>query len=584
MKSIQNRHFILTIFAFFLFVLAGVIITYPLISHMGEYITGYGDELNYAWIYNWAIHSLLSGNILNLYDTNIFYPYHIGLADSDPNLVTSFLAIIPLLLIKQPIVVVNFTVFSSIILVGFSLYLLAYYLTKNFYAAMLAGIIVIFSPAFLSFYVHIQMIAVEFVPLSLLFFLHFFKTKKTKFLFISLIFFLLQTYNNFIAGYFILFSYVIILAFAWFKDHKQVLVLMEKKNIILFIFSIVLLIPIMYPYYAVSKEFHYVRDIRDTIHFALQPEDYFYSSSFTKLQPLLNSLPFNRISQNNEFKPGFPGVVFFLLGIFVFIFGWQKRNKITYFSSFLTIAITGLILSLGPFLHLGRVTIHKPFPIPLPYAAFYYLLPGFQGFRNSARWEMLFLLAMAILIALFLHYFLKKYSLWKQTIVYCFLIVSCISEYNFPMRFFTVPAVKNFPAVEQWLTTTPMEATIIEVPLYNWNMFPYANIEFWRMYYSTIHFRRTVNGGGGFTPPAWQKMAYSLDATFPSEESLKIIKHMKVKYIIVHAKEFDQLHVDKYKINHKILPSGKELINELLKDKSIHLIKRFNNDYVFQIT
>src|SRR6185437_10531857 len=113
-----------------------------------------------------------------------------------------------------------------------------------------------------------------------------------------------------------------------------------------------------------------------------------------------------------EFKPGYLGAVFSLLLLLTIGFTVKYRKELTIYEKiFLSIVFLGLILSFGPFLHLGRQTIHHPFPIPLPYLIFYYLLPGFQGFRNSQRWEMLFIIGMAIIISLTLASLLKKISL-----------------------------------------------------------------------------------------------------------------------------------------------------------------------------
>jgi len=549
---------------------------------MGDFVTGYGDELNYAWIYNWVIHAVTSGSYASLFQTNIFYPYQIGLSDSDPNLVTSLLSIIPYYIIKEPIVVVNFTLISSLALLGFSVYMLCFYLTKDFFASLLAGSLIIFSPAVLSFYVHLQMIAVWYVPLAIMFFLRFLKEKRGKYLLASLLFFVLQTYNNFLAGYFILFSYAIIFIFYLSYQRKQLKNLIGKKYISFFIFAFILILPIAYPYYQVSKEFHYTRDIKDAVHLALQPEDLLYTWNINRLYQPINSLPFNKASQNGEFKPGYLGLIFSLLAILTLVMlikNFKKKDLVN--NSFLAISLTGLVLSLGPVLHLGRYTIHNPFPIPLPYALFYYIVPGFQGFRNAARWEMLFILLLAVLCALVLVKILKKYSTKTKIIIYCILIVGCFAEGNFPMHLQKIISVKDFPKVYSWLATTPENTKIIEMPIYSWNMAPYSDNEFWRMYYSTIHFRRTVNGGGGFTPPPWIEMVYELDASFPSPNALEKLDTLGLQYIIVHKNEYDIIHDDRYLINDRRFPSGNEVIKRLSENNHMQFVKKFGNDYVY---
>ncbi len=569
--------------AFIIFLLAAVFITFPWIFHLTDYVTGYGDNFIYAWIHTWAIQSLVSGNISSIFTTNIFYPFQIGPGASDPNLAASYISLIPYLITKEPIVTVNFITILSIILTGFSLFLLSYKITKDYLASILCGVLVIFSPAYLSFFAHIQMFFIVFVPLSLLFFLNFIESGKTKYLVVSIVFFLIQTHNNFLGGYFILFSYAIIFFFAYLKDKKNAIKLISKQNIAVFIISLVLVVPVMLPYFKVSKEFNYVRDIRDTVHFALQPEDLLYASDFSRLGPIFNDLPINKVSQNNEFKPGFLGFVFTLLTIFAFIYVMRNlRKKNLELNSFTAISLLGLILSLGPVLHLGRQTVHTPSLIPLPYALFYYIIPGFQGFRNSARWEVLFIIGTGVVISIVLAKLLAQKKLSKKLIIYSLLILGCVIELNHPMKFVKIPGVKDFPPEHVWLATTPQDTKYIEMPIYNWNMFDYASEELWRMYFSTIHYRRTVNGGGGFTPPAWQEMVYELDETFPQDLTIKRLKDLDLDYLVVHKNEYDRLRSDKFEVNGKHIENGESVINKLNENKQLRLIKKFDDTYVYE--
>lgn len=569
--------------ALIIFILSAVFITLPWIFHLTDSVTGYGDNFIYAWIHVWAIQSLVSGNLSNIFTTNIFYPYQIGPGASDPNLATAFISAVPYLITKEPIITVNFITILGVILTGYSLFLLSYKITKDYLASLFCGILVIFSPAYLSFYAHIQMLFIVFVPLSLLYFLNFIKSGKTKHLIISLIFFLVQTYNNFLGGYFILFSYAIIFFFYFLADKKQSLKLINRQNIAIFAITLALIVPVMLPYFKVSRQFNYVRDIRDTVHFALQPEDLLYASDFSRLNQILNSLPINRVSQNNEFKPGYLGAVFSILAIFAFIYVIKNRSRKNFeIYSFASISLLGLILSLGPVLHLGRQTIHSPSLIPLPYALFYYLIPGFQGFRNSARWEVLFIIGAAVIIGIVLSKVLKKYSLNKKIVIYAVLIFLCVIELNHPMTFVKIRGADNFPQEHKWLATTAPEIKYIEMPIYNWDMYDYATIELERMYFTTIHFRRTVNGGGGFTPPAWQEMVYELNETFPSRQAVRRLNDLDLNYLIVHKNEYDRLYKDKFEVNRVKIKNGDSIINELNKNSNLKLFKRFGDTFIYE--
>ena len=576
-KQVKPHFFALLIFFF-----AAVYITYPLIFHLGEYVTGSGDELLISWILHWVVDAILTGNITHFFDANTFYPYENTLAYSDIFITSSLLALIPYLLIDEPIVLFNFTFFSSLFLLGFSVFALSYYLSKNLLSSLLSGLLVIFAPTLLDKKMHIQILAIWFVPFAILFFFHFLRTHKIKFLIISLGFFIAQTYNSFLPGYFIIFSYLIIYITYFLKSKRDALTLVTKKSIAAIFISIALIIPIAIPYFQVSHEFDYVRDIRDTIHFGLQPEDFFYPSSDTRFYDLLISLPFNQISQNDEFKVGYLGMAFTSLVLLVIIgFSTSIKKKGYELIAVFSISLTGLLLSFGPVLHLGRQTIHDPFPIPLPYLLFYYLVPGFQGFRNSGRWEMLFVISIAIVIAIILPILLHNISKRKQYLMYAILILACITEFNFPLRYQKAPKYKDFPQVYSWLDTTPKDTAIVEMPIYNWNMHPYTYDDILRQYYGTVHLRKTLNGASGFSPPPWQDVVTKLLKTFPDNTSLTTLQDLGIDYIVVHKDDYDRLASDNFTLNQIPMRDGEQVITMLNTSKQVKFVIRFGNDYVY---
>lgn len=579
------KNFKLHLCSLLLFTLAALYITFPLILHFSSTVTGLGDELVITWIQNWVIHALMT-NPLHLFQADIYYPFHNALAYSDAFLPTSVLAAIPLFIFKEPIVTFNFTQITSFLLLGFCTYILSYFLTKNFLASVLSGMLLIFSPVAIDKHVHLQILAIEAVPLAMLFFIRFLQSTKTKFLLWSLIFFVLQTYNSFMPGYFILFAYFFLLLSFFFKDKRQSLRFLTKQKIFLVVFSFLLIIPIATPYLQVSHEFHYTRDIRDAIHFAIQPEDLLYAGSFSRLQPLLLKIPITQTSKYGEVKPGFLGLTLTILTVLTCFFAYQQRKKIKQywiFYSLLATAFTGLVISLGPALHINRLTIHKPFPIILPYTLLYYVLPGFQGFRNAARWEMLFLICIVVCVAVAITVILHRFSIRKQIIIYIVLIVATIAEYNFPMHFEQVPQIAYFPQEYHWLKTTPINTKIIEMPIYNWSMLPYSFGEQVRGYYNAYYFRTTMSGFSGFSPPPWQVMVTHLLATFPNNTSLQTLKQLEITYIVVHKTEFDTLNRNNFMINHIAIPDGTKIITSLLKNNKVQLTKVFGTTYVFKI-
>lgn len=569
-------------FVFFIFFFLAVYITYPLIFHLGDYVTGFGDELFIAWNHNWVIHALFT-DPLNIFNANIYFPYKNTLAFSEPFFTSSILSIIPVLLIRQPIAAVNFIFISSIMLTGFAVYLLCLNLTKNHLASLICAFLLIFSPAFLDKKTHLQVIALEHIPFSILFTFLYLKKQRFVYLIFSALFFLLQMYNSFMPGYFLVFFYAIFLGVLFFFQKKEAQKLINKKTLGLILITLLLIIPVIYPYLKISKELNGKRDIRDAIHFALQPEDFLVTNEHSRLNSVLNLIENpGKYAVNAEIKPGFIGFVFSILVLISLIrlpYYWRKRN--VYYLSFFSTGILGLILSLGPALHLGRQTIHFPFLIPLPYAIFYYILPGFQGFRNSARFEMLFILLLTIPIAILLADWFKKIKK-KQVIVSLILVIGIVLEFSWPIKFFPILQTKNFPFEHHFLVTTPINSSYIEMPIYNWNMFPYSGEEIEREYFSTLHFRKTVNGYSGFSPYPWQDMTYRLAQNFPDENSVQEIKKIGINYLIVHEDEYDTISKKGFDLFEHKTPDGKTVFDKLQANKSLIFILRKNKTFIFK--
>lgn len=562
----NNKTVLALLSGFLIFFIASIYITYPLIFHLSELTTGFGDELLISWIQNHAIYSI-THNPLSIFNGNIFYPYQNTIAYSDLFLISSILSSVPVYILKEPIVAINFTLISSLFALGFSVFLFSYYSTKNFLASVISGLLIIFSPVVLDKKVHLQVLAIMWVPLSMMFFIHFLKSNKSKWLALSMFFFVIQTANSFLPGYFIIFFYAVCLLVLFFKDRKKLRALIHKRNLAIIVCTFLILIPLLLPYVHISNEFSFKRDIRDSIHFALQPEDFFVAGPDSKMASILpQSLRIDKFN-NGEIKPGFIGLAFTILSLSSIVYFLKKKKKDLVLLSIFSTGVLGLVTSLGPALHWGRVTIHHPFLIPLPYALFYYLLPGFSGFRNSARWEMLFVLCFAILIAVMLNEFLKRFSKNKRFLIYSLVIAVIIWEVSFPMKFYKAESVSNFPKVYNYISKQNSPA--IFMPICNWND-KCAGEEFKRVYYSISGYPMMINGTSGFSPPKWQNKIQNINTKFPSEESLFSIKKMGVNYIV-----FENDIWKKY--------GNKEVLDQLKINKELKLIKQFDNTYVFEL-
>lgn len=565
------------------FIFASIYVTYPLIFNLEDSVLGLGDELLITWIINWDIYAFAHFP-LKIFDANIFYPYHNSLSFSDAFFTSAAIAFLPVKIFKEPAIAYNVNLLFSFSTLGFFTYLLVYYFTKNNYSSIISGTLFAFSTYTLEKTVHLQLLSVQWIPLTLLFFFRFINEKKYRYLIFSCIFFVIQVYNSFLPGYFLIVSFMCLLLILYIKKYYDIKLLINKNTLVIISLSLLVILPIAMPYLKTSSDFNYVRDIRESIHTANRPEYFLYAYGKTRLKDLLIEI-FYKNNKGPYFYDGYLGFAFIVLSIFAIFYRIINRKKYSnsYFDSFLFIGIFSFVLSLGPVFQWGGRVIKDPFMIPLPYAIFYYILPGFKGFRNSGRWEMLMMFAFSVMIGLFLAKLYKNKPLLIKvfmTLAICFLV---FAEFTFPLKIEKIPKLYQFPPVYSYINTLPSNAAIIELPIYNWNMQPYSGIELKREYFSTVHFRPMVNGGSGFSPIDWQNQTYKFMLEFPSEQTIKRLKDIRVKYLIFHKKEYDKMELDNYKIRDINVVNWKTIQDKIKEFPEVKYIKNFGDDYVYEL-
>jgi len=270
---------------------------------------------------------------------------------------------------------------------------------------------------------------------------------------------------------------------------------------------------------------------------------------------------------------GYRGFVSIILtvGLLFYVFFKRKKHYPKFLKLFTFTGIFLYILSLGPAFQLWGKVIKLPFIIPLPYALFYYLAPGFKGFRNSGRIEIFEIFVFSIAIGLFLS---SKLKLRNAAIKIFSVIIICgfiLFEATVPVPFSKVPSKNEIPKVYSFIATTPTDSVIAEFPLYNWRMLPYSLDEVRREYYSTIHFRKMLNGASGFSPDSWQTLVTSIASEFPKKNAFLLLKKTGINYIIVHADEFDKLNEKEHRFTkNSIVPNSLTILHILENNPNVN--------------
>lgn len=500
---------------------------------MGTHLPSREDGMLISFLIYWVAHATQTGQ--NLYQLPIFYPFSQTLAYSDPYLTTGWLSL-PLFWFTENIVLVhNVNLVAGTMAAFFGMYLLVEWLTKSKAAAIISALTFTFSSLHLHYIVHLHTYLIAGLPFSFYFFLRWHKSLRWRLLLGSAGCFLYQALNAPMTGFFLAFTFLMTLTQG---NIRQQLWQNKIQVAVIGLATLILTLFVYQPYFEVSQEFNYNRSIRDAAHFAHSVNRFITPESLLLLSLMLILGYRSRkvLPLINEVKSANPP------------FGLTLRTQFL-------IAALGAVLMLGPVLKVNDQTF-KIFnwPIPLPYAVLYYLVPGFQAFRTSSRWITVFNFGLSLMIGTLL----ARSQLKRLQLIFIGLtLTSFFWLTQAPsLQLFNIPQTQS--AIYDLVKTRP-EPALAEFPVFSWRMEPHLHFETERYFAQIHHQKRLYNGASGFTPPIREHEWDELWLEFPSQSALAHLKHAGVSLILVDFGIYDQLAQANFVyLNHRS-PTGLEI-------------------------
>jgi hypothetical protein len=474
---------------------------YPFIGHLKGVAVDDADSLLMIWIYNQNIQKI-PGNLINLFQGNIFYPYKNIMAYSDLHFLSSLLAYISVKLTKEPSVSLSSAFIFGQLLTATVVYKWWEELTKDKWAAALGALALTVSQIRLGYPAHMQMWNMQYFIFSAYMYWKYRKVKKLRYLNIGIVTTALLVWESPLQVYFSLFTGAVILL----PEIKGILVNWTRVLPAVFV-AILVSLPVAFTYWSVSNEFNYQRTIRDAANFSIGPDDFF--------GPL--------------FSPGL--YVLALAGYITGKLSLKQKNT----RWLVMLLLTGFVMSLGPVLkwHSATFKIFGKIFIPLPYGVLYYILPGFGAFRTPSRWIWLAALALSGLIAYGISRAKDKKELLILGFIVAFLGGTMIKSVMH------IPTINEYPKVYGFLKDQPGDV-VIELPSYARSGSPKTKIEFYRMLYSLKHKKHLVNGTSGFSPPEWEKLVSDVREQFPKDEAYMRLKKLGVNYVVIERSFYEE--------------------------------------------
>ncbi len=548
---------------------------WPVIVSPHDSLVAGDEDVLITWILNQTIQKI-PNRLSEIFQGNIFHPFKNTMAYSVLLIPSALLGLIPAKLTGFPVLAFNTAFIFGQVLTMLVTYLWFKEMTKNTLASLLGSIILGLSQIRFHHIVHLQMWTMQWWLISGWMIWKFSKYGKIRHLYLSAIFAVIQIWECLLPIYFILATGAFLLLFEFRKILKVKNI--RKHLIIALLLFFIFSSPVLFTYFSVSKQFDYVRPIREVAHFSMSIND-------------LWGMYFS------------PVLYFFLIiSLLMVLSFWKKSRSVgrliesqRNFKWIFTVGFVGLIMSLGPVLKWQGKTIKLfgRFFIPLPYGIFYYIIPGLNGLRSPARWLWLVAFAVSGLIAVI---FAKNEALpTKVGSIFSLTKDSCfISKLKFGdfaekcnkikhknqiivlgillailggtkvTDTKLIPTPNQYPKVYTWLEKQKGEV-ILELPIYTWGAGEIYKNEMYRMLYSLKHRKKLVNGASGFYPPESEKLARDLWNDFPSNDLDDELTNLEVDYVIVHRDEYDNEKLV------KIETWGKD--NVVWKDETVFVFK-----------
>ena len=504
------------------YVVASGVYTFPLVLHVSDALIDRPDTLFNSWVLAWDVHALAT-NPFHLLDANIFFPFPQPLTYSDIML-TGAIMVAPIeLLTANPALGHNLLTLASLVLGAFTTYLLVHELCGSRPIACICGALFSFSLIRQAQLDTVQLLQIGWLPLALLFLHRALRSGRTIDYLLFAFFCVCQALA---AIYLLLLAAVAIGVFLVFEFATSHTLLsrghMTRLSAALAI-VVVSLTPVASAYGATERLFEF-RWPSDMIRgFSAAPSD------FVAVQP--SSLTYGWLLarfDNPVFTNGhalFPGLLIMLLAAVSLLHfapwpGIQPARREV--GRYLVILGVAVALALGPSSAVNGT---------LPYDWLYTWVPGFSAMRIPARFDLLGLLALAVLAGFgmaFVSDWLARSGRKCGPVLIAVGALAFIEMLSSPIALRPVPSAPN-DGVYGWLKTHQPDAVVGEIPTHGPTGIATIDYEF----LSTLHWHPLVNGYSGFIPPQYAQVSDQLDA-FPDPTATEVLRGLGVRYVVVH--------------------------------------------------
>src|SRR4051812_10187785 len=490
-----------------LFVALAVVHTWPLASdpaHLSR--NDNGDTVFNEWVMAWVVHQAPRDPV-HLFDANILYPARSTLAYSDALLAESALAAPVLWLRGSPVLAYNLVLIAGFALTGWAMCFVVERWTGSWLAGIVAGLIFGFNGHTLTRLPHLQAQHAEFLPLAMLALDQLLRRPGPRSAVRLGAWVALQA----LASIYLLVFTAIALGAATLTRPREWLgsrFRPASRALALGIgVSAIVLIPLLLPYWRVSRELGFTRGLDGMSFYAAKLADYLATPARIHMTTWSA-----RFFTGNAF---FPGALALVLAATALASGVAFRDVRARMC--LAAGIAGVYLSFGT---------------KLPgYALLYHALPLLQAIRHVSRFGYLGIFSAAALAGFGVIVLRDRVParLWPP-LAALILLVAAAEPLAAPLG---LTYFGRVPRIYQHVPRRP-GVVVAELPFY-----PSASVFLHAPYMlnSTANWQPLVNGYSGFLPPSFYEHAKAF-AAFPQAPAVDALRRAGVTHVFVHADQY----------------------------------------------
>jgi hypothetical protein len=516
------------------FAAAAIVLTLPLALNLKKALpSDHADTLLVTWIIGWDADRLRHG-LRGLWDAPIFFPYRGTLAFSETMLGVAGLVAPVYWMSADPVLTYNLAFLLEFAIAGAGMYLLARQLGVSRAAAFAAGMYYAFGPFRMSQYAHLQMVATGWIPIALFGLHRYFSTRRLRWLSVFAAAWILQTLSNLYIGYFIAVPIAALIVDGLWRERNG------RARTVAHLTAAGLLVaaalaPVGLAYIHARTGYHQVRQVYEVASHSADLRSYLVGKNSVGVWRWLPTAV--GVDPEKELFPGLFGLSLAAIGLWTAAADpGRKRWAILYGA----IAAAAMVLSLGPYVRVWGtlVTTHGP------YAWLLAVVPGMDGMRVPARFAIIVVAALSVLIAFGVDWLLRRAAPQGRHWVAAACVAMVVAD-GWAAPITTVPYSARGRAEDRgvafWLADRPAGA-VLHLP-----MRPSGEQLLDYQFMTLVHGRPIMNGFSGYVTTLVDVLGSPASPLHDFErfpDAVRMLRSLGIRYVIVHPGDYDGPAID----------------------------------------